>query len=196
MNGATAKLVVLAVLSLAAGSLTALLSETPSEMDEMPQPVVSDANREPTTMALRIVAKYRVARDVIAGRFSLLEGAALFGALNQVSPRAPELSLLDVQESLLDVPGRTGEERLCRQLILYAGWELAAEPDRARAVVARMKADFNQELWQEGSIRLPDSSSLVTAQELLEQARAELTDRGVLSEKVTAREDRDTGWED
>ena len=198
INIPTLKFLALSALTLLAGSMTVLLSQAPSDSAEPFERVVREPEGEPvaSVVALRIAAKYRVARDVIAGRFSLLEGAALFGALNEVSPRAPELSLFRVHDSVRDVPGRTEEERLCRQVITYAGWELLAEPERANAVVGRLKADFNAKLCQGGAIQLPDSSSLPTVQELLEDARVELTHGGVLSSRVTAQADRGTDGQD
>jgi hypothetical protein len=153
-----------------------------------------DAQPIPEIVALRIAAKYEIARDVIAGKLSLFQGAALFGALNQVPPQAPRLSSLGVRERSLGVPARTEEEQLCSQVANYVRLQLAEEPEQAEAALARLKGDFKQKLRTEGSIRLPDSSSLVSVQELFQQARADLTDKGVIArEGMSARRDRKGG---
>jgi hypothetical protein len=179
MNIATAKLVVLSVLGLVAGSLTVLLIEARSEIEEAPQAVFSDPNREPTTdaLSLRIVAKSRIARDLIAGRFSLLQGAALFGALNRVPAQSAKLSVLDAQVSRLGVRPRTDQERLCRQVIDYVASALAADPDRQETAVAHLEAVFMDELHRQGTIQLPDVSWLVSVEQLLEEAGTELAEQ-------------------
>jgi hypothetical protein len=176
MNIATAKLVVLAVL-LVAGSLTMLFSEAPSEMDEPPLPVFSGLNREPITdaLSLRIVAKFRIARNVIAGRFSLLQGAALFGALNRVPAQSAKLSVFDPQVSR--IRPHTDQERLCRQVVDYVASELAEDPDRQETVVAHLEAVFMDELERHGTIQLPDPSCSVSVERLLEEAGAELSEQ-------------------
>jgi hypothetical protein len=131
-------------------------------------------------ITVRILAKNRISRDVIVGRLSLVEAAALFGALNRLPPQATPLSLADRRGSPLRIPARTEEERLCRQVVEYVRWALVEEPDRAEDPVARLNAEFKEELDKQGSIHLPDTSALVSAQELLKQARAQLaeTQRG------------------
>jgi hypothetical protein len=179
MNVPAAKLMVLAVLSLTAGSLVVLFDASPSETDEPPRPVVSEADMEPVTEALvlRILAKFHIARSVIEGRFSLVQSAALFGALNQIPPQSLELSLLDSQTSKLCPRARTDEERLCRQVIDFVITELAGEPDRQEVAVALLKAEFRDQLHRESGIQLPDPSSLVSVEGLLEEAAAERADR-------------------
>jgi hypothetical protein len=179
MNIATAKLVILAVLGLATASVTMLLSQTSSEVDVRSQSVESDTEREPAVdgLALRIVAKYRVVRDVIAGRFSLLEGAALFGALNRMPPQSASLSLLDRQSPRLGFHPHTNEERLCRQVMEFVVHELAEEPDRQKTALARLQAEFRAELRMQRNIQLPDPSRLFSVEELLEEARADLAEQ-------------------
>jgi len=182
LNILPSKILAFAAVSLVAGAMIVMLGQWPSGPAEPAGSVKyqPDAQPIPGVVALRIAAKYGVARDVIAGKLSLLQGAALFGALNQVPPLAPTLSSVGVPERSLGVPARTEEEQLCSQVINYVGLQLAEEPERAKAALARLKADFKEKLRTEGSIRLPDASSLVSVQELLQLARADLTAKGVI----------------
>src|SRR5262245_32853045 len=108
-------------------------------------------------VALRIFAKDLVASEVAAGRRSLFEAAALFGALNRVPPQASALSLMDSKAGGPRVPARTDEERLCRQVIVWAPTVLTGWPaDEARSVTDRLEAEFWEELRERGVIRLPD----------------------------------------
>jgi hypothetical protein len=179
MNIATAKLVILAVVSLVAGSLTVLLSETPPQRHEPLQPVFSDLNKKATNdaLSLRIVAKSRIARNVVAGRFSLLQAAALFGALNKVPAQSAKLSVLDTQASRLGIRPRADEERLCRQVIDYVASELTGDPDRQAIAVAHLEAVFMDEMHRQGAIQLPDACCLISVEQLLEEAGAELSEQ-------------------
>jgi hypothetical protein len=175
-----ANFVLLAALSLAA-SLTVILGRSPSESgqilpalpSESGQPSPSERDRQALvgTVLLRTTAKHRIARDVIAGRLSLAEAAALVGELNRVPPKAATLRFR--------FPACSDEELLCRQVIEYVRAELDGEPDRQEATLAQLEADF-KELQKNGALPLPNLLILVPAEELLAQARVELTDQGVL----------------
>ena len=128
------------------------------------------------TAALRTCAKQRIAREAADGRRSLVEAAALFGALNRFPPETPALSLLDTHHWALSAPVHTEDERLCRQVVQWvSGFWLSEGPEYAAAAVARLNAEFREELCRHGAIRLPDPSGLPTAQELLEQARVAMS---------------------
>jgi hypothetical protein len=131
----------------------------------------------PEAVILRDLAKKRIAREVADGRRSLVEAAALFGALNRHPPQVPPLDLLDTLPWALSVPAHTEDERLCRQVVQWVeGLRLSGLPDSAEAAVARLNAEYQQELRRHGAIRLPDPSTLPPAQELLDQTRAALTE--------------------
>lgn len=180
MSLLNSKVSVLAVASLVTGAMTMLAAQWPSKSAEPVAPVSYEAKAEtiPDLITLRIAAKYRIARDVVAGDFSLYQGAALFGALNQVSPRSPDLALMPVSEDSL---GRSELGQLCTQVILYVRWHLAEDPEQAAAAVARLKADFEENLRDKASFPLTSPWTLVSVQDLLAQARAELTEKGVIS---------------
>src|SRR5262249_45611966 len=123
-------------------------------------------------VALRIFAKDLVAGEGAAGRRSLFEAAALFGALNRLPPQARALSLMDSKAGGPRLPARTDEERLCRQVIFWVpavlkGWP----PDEAKSVTARLEAEFWEELRERGVIRLPDPHSLESVERLVARAR-------------------------
>jgi hypothetical protein len=116
----------------------------------------------PRTTLLRPVAKDLVAREAAAGRRSLAEAAALFGALDRLPPAlspaapAPPGGRPEWDEC------RTDEERLCWRVIDRATELLEREaPAGAPAAVARLAAEFRA-LRRGGTIRLPelDTSSL------------------------------------
>jgi hypothetical protein len=178
MNGTPIRLLALSVLSLSATSLTIIFGQCPPEPEEPVSPLVYEVEGPSLSqlIALRIVAKSRITRDVIAGRLSLVAAAALFGALNRLPPQATPLAPADWSGSLLGAPARTEEERLCWQVVEYVRWTLVEEPDRAEDTVVRLNADFKRELDKKGSIHLPDPSAIVSVQELLKQARAQLTE--------------------
>jgi hypothetical protein len=169
MNGTTVKLLMLGALSLAATSLTIIFSQYPPATDEPARPRVSEEETQslPELIAVRIVAKNRLAREVIAHRLSVVQAAALFRALNRLPPEA-----LPPPRS---VPACTEEERLCRQVVQYVRAHVK-EPDRAADAVASLNAEFKAELDKQGSIHLPDPTRLLPVQELLKQARVELAD--------------------
>jgi hypothetical protein len=130
------------------------------------------------TMALRLVAKRLVAREAAAGRWSLIEAAALFAALNRVPPETTVLTAPNVPgHPLPHLTGRTDAELLCLSVIAHAAFPRPDEPpDRARAAAARLTAEYLRELRERGSIQLPDPAGLPMAEELLEQARLKMTD--------------------
>ena len=168
----------LLILPLAAVLLTLTLRRCPPGPGE-PTPPPHDPHQTdqpgvPETFVLRVVAKRQVARQVSAGRLSLPQAAALFGALNALPPQAADLSKLDPHLRPPQVAPRTDEERLCWQVIRYVAAELEQQPDRARAVVARLEAELEEELRTRGRIRLPNPPSPAQLQTRLEQAREEI----------------------
>jgi hypothetical protein len=131
----------------------------------------------PEVVTLRAIAKDQVSREVALGLRSLREAAALFRELNRLPPEPEEPTLWSGADPPPSFPGRTDEERLCRQVVAHVRVTLRhGAPDRAAAVVARLEAEFWEELRQHGAIRLPDPSFLPPVQELLEQARKAMTE--------------------
>jgi hypothetical protein len=90
--------------------------------------------------------------DLLAGRRDLFGTAAGFRAVRQVGAayRKPVA---------LPFPGATEEERLCRQVIVYAEAVLRDEPGRP-AVVARLERQLQEHLERDGTVRLPPSPRL------------------------------------
>jgi hypothetical protein len=169
----TAKFAAIAVLGFAV-SISIILNHSPSEPEEPEEPLSSAAERQAfEVVLLRTTAKYRIARDVIAGRLSLFEAAALFGALNRVPPQWQSASYR------FRFPEDT-DELLCRQVLGYVSCELDVGPDRRDAAMVRLEVDFNGELPNNGATRLPNLLTLVPVEKLLTQARDELTYQGIL----------------
>src|SRR5262245_10702826 len=102
-----AQLVTILALALALGSLVNAVNKLPRK-PARPRPAETEeaAASLLETFTLRGIAKRRITGDAAAGRLSLLQAAALFGALNRVPPASQ--------------PGVAEAEGLCRQVIAYA----------------------------------------------------------------------------
>ena len=137
--------------------------------------IVTVVQPPPESAVLRTLARRRIARDAAAGRRSLVEAAALFHVLNlsgDVPARFP-----DDHPWALASSCHTDEERLCRQVVQWVDTLQRLEPrDSDAAAVARLNAEFQEELRRHGAIRLPDLTGSPTAGELLETFRATMTD--------------------
>jgi hypothetical protein len=167
----------LLALTLAGFLAFALLGRPPGP--EAPPPPAGEAEPLPEIVASRLIAKGQIAEDVAAGRRSLVEAAALFGALNRLPPLAPDPALREWYPPPLRVPIRTDEERLCQQVadwVTRRFWEKG--PAREAEVVVRLEAEFREERRAHGAIRLPDPSALTPVQELLDAARARRAAQG------------------
>jgi hypothetical protein len=164
----------LLVATLLVACVTALLIRTPPEPSETraSEPGAGALGQPlPEIAFLRRVAKALIARDVIAGRRPAREAAAIFRELDRLSPTPDEI-----------FPRPTGttrdtdDEHYCEQVINWVGGELAADPtDNARAVLARLDAEFRAGRDEHGAVRLPHPSSLESAQELIRRVRAGLS---------------------
>jgi hypothetical protein len=162
----------LLTLTLAAAAAAALVvrhaaeptrPDPPRWWEEVVEPV-------PETIRLRALAKRQIAREAASGSRPLVEAAALFRELNRLPPEPRPACLASL-------PGRTEEERLCREVILFVNqreddWPAAA----AAEAVARLEDELRRELSRDGGIRLPDPAGLPPAAELLERARAGMTE--------------------
>lgn len=124
-----------------------ILSEPLSESGPPPQILSSEADRQALlhVVLLRTTAKDQIGRDVIAGRLSLVQAAALFGALNRIPPQPQSTSWR------FRFPADTEEERLCRQILQCLSNELAEESDRREATIARLEGDFKEDLRTRGA---------------------------------------------
>jgi hypothetical protein len=153
-------------LALAVGSLPLAICRRP------PEPPAGPVVPAPATeaVALRALAKGLLALDVAAGRRSLFEAMALVRELDRRPPAPARPAGLD---PTLRIPADTEAGRLCRQVVAAVRAELGQEPDRAAEAVARLEAEFFQELRQRGAVRLPDPPP-ESVEELLRQAWAAL----------------------
>lgn len=161
----------------AAAGLFFALRPRPPEPDDPPDADPTEQLSE--VVHLRIQAKARIAREVIAGRRPLLEAAALFRELDRLPPVAEvQFGWIPVR---LPFPTRTEEEKYCRSVAVWVWtWSTNARTpgddsadERAAAAVARLVAEFENERGRCGAIRLPDSSALESAAALIERVRVE-----------------------
>jgi hypothetical protein len=125
----------------------------------------------PEIVPLRLIVKGQLARDAADGRRRLVEVAALFRELNRLPPEVPEMPP-EWYDSSVPIPVHTADDALCWQAVAQVRAALRDDPGRAAAAVARLEAEFREELRRQGAIRLPDPSTLEPVEELLKQARA------------------------
>src|SRR5262249_6499233 len=127
----------------------------------------------PDTYVLRTVAIERLTRDVADHRRSLMEAAALVGALRSCPPELQKLSdsFRSAGPPLTFVP-KTEDECICTSVVWQVYWSY---PDRAeaQAELARFEAQLQEEIRLHGEIRLADPKSLrAEAQRLIDEARS------------------------
>jgi hypothetical protein len=160
------------------GLMAVALGRHRDEADEPPLPSPPAALGEgwPDSAALRLLAKAQIAREVVAGRRPLLEAAALFGELNRLPPRTPVPSPWYQHVPAQPVPTHSPEEQLCWQVIAYVAATPTDFPRARDAVAARLDAEVRGLLRDRGTIRLPEARSLASAEQLLAQARATMTE--------------------
>jgi hypothetical protein len=114
-----------------------------------PNPQVTNAEIDRTRQAVdrRNATKWQITGDLIDGRLTLFEAAALFRYWNEEYPRLPDPYTL----------GDSVEERLCRQVIEWVQLELR---ERHPSAVDQVCASFEEELRrhkeQYGKVILPD----------------------------------------
>lgn len=94
----------------------------------------------------RFDARKRIARELLAGRLTLLEAAERFRDLAEANP---EFSWEGFRSRF---PGASDDERHARHVIYAVGME-GDDPGRARVVVARLEAELSEAL-RRGSFRL------------------------------------------
>jgi hypothetical protein len=104
-------------------------------------------NREIVTR--RLWGKVEVARDVVAGRTTLFEAAAAFRKLEEMTAE-----YIIYPRKLY--PGETEEERLCHQVISWAGNEAyTTSPCQGEALAQRLEEELREHIWRHGTVRLP-----------------------------------------
>lgn len=163
-----------------AGSLGIVFIRCPSDPLEPLSPQYIDPEAEalaasvPDIVPLRLAAKDLVTQDVIAGRRSVFEAAALFRELNRLPPEPVKPSLFDPS---LSIPADMEEGWLCRQVVEHLRVELFDQPERVAALIARLEAEFFAELREHGTIRLPDAATLEPVAEVLRQAQERLAEQ-------------------
>jgi hypothetical protein len=110
----------------------------------------AELERQETAYWRRHAARQQVVYDLIAQRLTLLKAAARFRELNAEAGAYGE-------RLIAHCPGRTEEERLCRQVMCWAEGELRGQsPGLAEQVAARLGAELQHHLERPGTLRLPD----------------------------------------
>jgi hypothetical protein len=142
---------------LAAAALAGVVFRPPPASPH--DPVASPVPQEETQGKLwRLREKEGVARDLVAGRLTLLDAAARFRALDRVPPahrpgRAAELALG------LDLPHAGETDWRCLEVISWAHAVSGKQPPgRERAVIDRFMAEFRAAGGGAGTLRIPDDA--------------------------------------
>jgi hypothetical protein len=144
-------LLLVSVLSFAGiGKLAGSIWEVPQCVWDMEEHKEFRSQADHRNKAVRecLDGRARVARDVVAGRLTLLEAAGRFRALCQAVP--------DFQMDLFREfhPGASDEERFCRAVINTVEGVLWDKPDMAREMVRRLKAEL-ADMMDCGTLKLP-----------------------------------------
>jgi hypothetical protein len=92
--------------------------------------------------------KDQVARAVIDGRLTLVEAAARFRAINASRPA-------NLPVCLDQYPGKTDEERVCREVIGYVETRLPEQPGTS-AFLARLESELEAHLAAGGTAQGPN----------------------------------------
>jgi hypothetical protein len=109
-----------------------------------------DPSAPNTAVLLRLQAKTRMAREVVAGRLSLAEAAAEFKALDAYAPPGPGFIFPEGSAEM------SADEYYCRNVIDWAAAE--APRERAAEVRRQLQAELNAQL-RGGTLRLPDPTT-------------------------------------
>ncbi len=113
-----------------------------------PEPL-DETRRQIEAIVHRVNSKRHIARELIAGRLTLLQAAGQFRALNQAPPR------LHWKEFCAAYPGDSDEERHCREVIAVVTLELEnSDSCLCLAVRARLVAELESHR-ERGTLRLP-----------------------------------------
>jgi hypothetical protein len=125
----------------------------------------------PEVAFLRRFAKDFVAGEVVEGRRSAVEAAAVFRELDRLRPTPEEI--LQPAGGAIPIPD---EERYRQQVINWVSAFLPEEPrHRAEAVLARVEAEFREASRETGALQLPAVAGLEPVEQLLARVKSTLT---------------------
>jgi hypothetical protein len=125
----------------------------------------------PEVVFLRRFAKESLAYELVAGRRSALEAAALFRELDRLAP-TPD----DILPPVAGAIPIADEERYRRQVISWVRAVLSEEPpDRVEATLTRVEASFRDVSLASGVLQLPDAAGPSPVEQLLARVKSSLT---------------------
>jgi hypothetical protein len=109
-----------------------------------------ELERETRTVIAHVKEKYRVIEELLLGRLTLLEAAALFRALDQ------SLRSFNWEQFRLGYPGDSDEERHCREVIRWVRIELeSTDPCLSIATQHELERKLQEHL-RRGTLLLPE----------------------------------------
>jgi hypothetical protein len=98
----------------------------------------------------RVIAdKHDITAEVIAGRVGLVEAARRFRDLDAAAPQ------FNREAFCRTWPGRTDEERYCREVIGFVRSTLTDEPDHRHLVMGRLETEFGDYLRRDQTAYAP-----------------------------------------
>jgi hypothetical protein len=172
--------VVVFVVSAVAVTAAGVGSRKPDPVRETDHELVAPPE---TQFVLRSVAKDIVARDVVAGRRSLPDAAALFDRLNAICPRnatGQQILLAAEWEGLSDGEEVTPNESLGLQVILWALRRVEPGSSARAALVGRLRNEY----WtarKEGLLANLTPATEESYRDVLDRAAAEPVSRAAVS---------------
>jgi hypothetical protein len=161
------------------GVVALVLAFRRSESPDAVEPTtdgVKTGEAPPTPVALRVLAKQGLARQVAAGRRPLLEAAALFRELDRLPPVAGAPWFDATIDPPIAIPGRTEDERRCQQVLLYVRAAFNYGDVKCPEAERPVADEFFRILRERGVIQLPSPESLESARNILAWTRAGMTD--------------------
>jgi hypothetical protein len=107
---------------------------------------LQEQNAEATLKAIqrRIAAKELIVKNLIDGRITLFEAAALFRDLNHAYPELPSV----------DAPGDSEEEKLCQQVLRWVKMVLETAEPTDRDILAHLEEELRRHKQQNGKVIL------------------------------------------
>jgi len=144
-------------------------------LDEPVDPPLTAYEALPSELYVRLLGKLLVGADAAFGRLGLLEAAARFRALNELtSGPPPSQAFLEMRWWSKHLPSRSEDEQLCLLVIGYvAGLSDDVLAGGSAAAVERLETEYSAALRQGDAIRLPFVPP-AAVEELIERARREL----------------------
>jgi hypothetical protein len=107
---------------------------------------------ESDVVARRIVARTEIIRRLIDREMTLFDAASWFRILNETPAHRPQMSWKKL-------PGGCDNEKVCRQVLLWARVHLrdTVPSSQAKATLAALESELSEHIARNGKVNLPGS---------------------------------------